>query len=79
MIQCSKCGNDTRTSELVTTQGSVMLAGTLGTDPQPVIAQVCGACGFIELYAPQPIATAAMAVEASEPVISEPELVPTAA
>lgn len=55
MIRCPKCDNDTRTSELVTAEGSVMLAGTIGTDPQPVLAQVCSACGYIELYAPQPI------------------------
>jgi predicted nucleic-acid-binding Zn-ribbon protein len=55
MIRCVKCDNDTRTSGLVTADGPVMLAGTIGTDPQPVIAQVCTACGYIELYAPQPI------------------------
>jgi len=35
--------------------GPVMLAGTLSLDPQPIIAQVCTACGYIELYAPQTI------------------------
>lgn len=55
MIRCAKCDNDTRTSELITPQGPVLIAGTLSTDPQPVIAQVCTACGYIELYAPQPI------------------------
>ncbi len=55
MIRCAKCDNDTRTSALVTAQGEVMLTGTLGTDPQPIVAQVCSACGYIELYAPQPI------------------------
>lgn len=54
MIRCPRCDNDTRTSELVTPQGPVMLAGTLGTQPIPVIAQVCTACGHIELFAPQP-------------------------
>jgi len=39
----------------VTPGGEVLLAGTLGTDPQPIIAQVCSACGYIELYAPQPL------------------------
>jgi hypothetical protein len=29
-----------------------MLAGTIGTDPRPILAQVCTACGYIELYAP---------------------------
>ncbi|HJZ48428.1 MAG TPA: hypothetical protein VKE41_14725 [Roseiflexaceae bacterium] len=52
MIRCPKCDNDTRTSSLVTAQGEVMLAGTIGTDPRPILAQVCIACGFIELYAP---------------------------
>jgi predicted nucleic-acid-binding Zn-ribbon protein len=52
MISCPKCDNDTRTSGLVTTQGEVMLAGTIGTDPRPILAQVCTACGYIELYAP---------------------------
>ena len=52
MIRCPKCDNDTRTSGLVTAQGEVMLAGTIGTDPRPILAQVCTACGFIELYAP---------------------------
>ncbi len=52
MITCPKCDNDTHTSGLVTAQGDVMLAGTIGTDPRPILAQVCSACGFIELYAP---------------------------
>ena len=52
MIRCPKCDNDTRTSSLVTGQGEVMLAGTIGTDPQPILAQVCTACGYSELYAP---------------------------
>lgn len=54
MIRCPRCDNETRTSELVTQQGTVMLAGTLGSHPVPVIAQVCVACGHIELFAPQP-------------------------
>jgi predicted nucleic-acid-binding Zn-ribbon protein len=54
MINCAKCDNETRTSGLVTASGDVMLAGTIGTDPQPILAQVCTACGYIELYAPQP-------------------------
>jgi predicted nucleic-acid-binding Zn-ribbon protein len=53
MIQCAKCGNDTRTSALVTEQGDVMVTGPFGTEPQPVLAQTCTACGYIELYAPQ--------------------------
>jgi predicted nucleic-acid-binding Zn-ribbon protein len=55
MIRCPKCDNDTRTSSLVTAQGEVMLAGTIGADPQPIIAQACTACGYIELYAPIPL------------------------
>jgi predicted nucleic-acid-binding Zn-ribbon protein len=55
MIRCAKCDNDTRTSGLVTAGGEVLLAGTIGTDPQPIVAQVCTACGYIELYAPQPL------------------------
>lgn len=55
MIRCAKCDNDTRTTSLITAMGDVMIAGTIATDPQPVIAQVCTACGYIELYAPQPI------------------------
>jgi predicted nucleic-acid-binding Zn-ribbon protein len=66
MIRCPKCDNDTRTSQLVSAHGVVMLDGTLGTDPQPVIAQVCTACGFIELYAPIPIAQERQAVEPEE-------------
>jgi predicted nucleic-acid-binding Zn-ribbon protein len=55
MIRCAKCDNDTRTSGLVTAAGEVLLAGTIGADPQPIVAQVCSACGYIELYAPQPL------------------------
>jgi predicted nucleic-acid-binding Zn-ribbon protein len=58
MIQCAKCGNDTRTSELTTPGGAVALAGRIGTAPQPILAQVCIACGYIELYAPQPVSEA---------------------
>ena len=79
MISCPKCGNDTRTSGLVTAQGDVMLAGTIGTDPRPILAQVCTACGYIELYAPltleQPEASQA---EESIPN-SAPEMVATTA
>jgi hypothetical protein len=32
-----------------------MLAGPRGTPPQPISAQVCVACGHIELYGPQPV------------------------
>lgn len=66
MIRCGKCDNDTRTSGLVTEQGAVMLAGTIGTDPQPILAQVCTACGYIELYAPQPYHQPEVAAERQE-------------
>lgn len=52
MITCPKCTNDTQTSSLVTAQGEVMLAGTIATGPRPILAQVCTACGYVELYAP---------------------------
>jgi hypothetical protein len=55
MIICLRCENDTRTSALVTADGrELLVAGTIGTDPQPISAQVCTACGFIQLFAPQP-------------------------
>lgn len=53
MIRCPKCDNETRTTKLVTAMGDVFVAGTIGTDPQPISAQVCSACGYVELYAPQ--------------------------
>jgi predicted nucleic-acid-binding Zn-ribbon protein len=68
MIQCIKCGNDTRTSELATPTGPVALAGTIGSDPQPILAQVCTACGYIELYAPQPVSDALGLGAAREPL-----------
>lgn len=71
MIRCAKCDNDTRTSALVTAQGDVLLAGTIGTDPQPISAQVCTACGYIELYAPQPVSK-------SEPVAANVATLPDA-
>lgn len=71
MIRCVKCDNDTRTSQLVTAQGEVMLAGTIGSDPQPVLAQVCAACGYIELYAPQPTARPEVARESEERLLGE--------
>jgi predicted nucleic-acid-binding Zn-ribbon protein len=76
MIQCAKCGNDTRTSELATPAGPVALAGTIGTDPQPILAQVCIACGFIELYAPQPVSDA-LGISRQQEALEEP--VPLAA
>jgi len=82
MISCPKCENETRTSGLVTAQGEVMLAGTIGTDPQPILAQVCTACGYIELYAPQPLnqpERSARSEEKARPELSLAEApVPTA-
>jgi predicted nucleic-acid-binding Zn-ribbon protein len=68
MIRCPKCDNDTRTSSLITAQGEVMLAGTIGTDPQPIMAQACTACGYIELYAPIPLDQPQRASEEQEVV-----------
>jgi hypothetical protein len=70
MIRCPKCDNDTRTSSLTTRQGEVMLAGTIGTDPQPILAQVCTACGSIELNAP-------LQLEQPEKQIAEEQPAPT--
>ncbi|MFO7167306.1 MAG: zinc ribbon domain-containing protein [Chloroflexota bacterium] len=75
MITCAKCGNDTRTSELITASGPVMLAGTVGSDPQPIFAQVCLACGYIELYAPQPVSDA-LGIETKAIEHREPAAVP---
>lgn len=71
MIRCAKCDNDTRTSGLVTAGGDVMLAGTLGSDPQPILAQVCTACGYIELYAPQPLQRPETAAQHTETIPTE--------
>lgn len=78
MIRCVKCDNDTRTSQLVTAQGEVMLAGTIGSDPQPILAQVCAACGYIELYAPQPTTRPEVVRESEERLLGEvaPAIVP---
>ena len=78
MISCPKCSNDTRTSGLVTAQGDVMLAGTIGTDPRPILAQVCTACGYIELYALMLDQPEAGRAEESIPN-SAPEMVTTTA
>jgi predicted nucleic-acid-binding Zn-ribbon protein len=79
MIRCPKCDNDTRTSSLTTAAGEVLLAGTLSADPQPIIAQVCTACGYIELYAPQPLSQAESASEQEEPAILETIEIPATA
>jgi predicted nucleic-acid-binding Zn-ribbon protein len=75
MISCPKCGNDTRTSGLVTAQGDVMLAGTIGTDPRPILAQVCTACGYIELYAPLTLEQPEASREEEIAVPAAPEMV----
>lgn len=66
MIRCAKCDNETRTSNLITAAGEVLLAGTISTDPQPILAQVCSACGYIELYAPQPTSRSEASIDAVE-------------
>ena len=71
MIRCAKCDNETRTSSLVTAQGDVLLSGTIGTDPQPILAQVCTACGYIELYAPQPTVRPEVVRESEERLLGE--------
>jgi len=78
MISCPKCDNDTRTSGLVTAQGDVMLAGTIGTDPRPILAQVCTACGYIELYAPLTLDQPETRAEESV-AIAAPEMVTASA
>lgn len=79
MIRCAKCDNDTRASELLTAQGPVMLAGPQGSAPQPILAQVCTACGYIELYGPQPLVEPEERAQAAEPLPLEAELAPQAA
>lgn len=66
MITCTRCNNGTWASELITAQGPVMLAGPQGTSPQPIVARVCTACGYVELYGPQPIVDEVVKAEASE-------------
>jgi predicted nucleic-acid-binding Zn-ribbon protein len=75
MIRCPKCDNDTRTSSLVTAQGEVMLAGTIGTDPRPILAQVCTACGYIELYAPLQLDQPEISRATEEQPIAIPEAI----
>jgi predicted nucleic-acid-binding Zn-ribbon protein len=71
MIRCPKCDNDTRTSGLITAAGEVLLAGTISADPQPIVAQVCTACGYIELYAPLPLGQVKTTSQLEEPAIIE--------
>lgn len=74
MIRCSRCDNETWSSQLVTDQGPVMLAGPRDTAPQPVSAQVCVACGHIELYGPQPVVDEAAVTEST--AVADPIVVP---
>jgi len=53
MVECTKCGNETRTAALLVPMGEVLVSGPGGTEPLPISAQVCVACGHIDLYAPQ--------------------------
>lgn len=55
MIKCPRCDNETWATQLTTANGPVMLAGPRGTPPQPISAQVCVACGHVDLYGPQPV------------------------
>jgi predicted nucleic-acid-binding Zn-ribbon protein len=66
MITCTRCNNETWASELVTPNGPVMLAGPRDTPPQPIVARVCTACGYVELYGPQPIVDEAVKAEETE-------------
>lgn len=72
MIRCAKCDNETRASELIGRDGPIMLAGPQGSPPQPILAQVCTACGYIELYGPQPL----IEPDFAEAARAEPELLP---
>lgn len=74
MIMCSKCNNETRTASLLSAMGDIMVSGPAGSSPLPISAQVCVACGHIDLYAPQTF-------ELSEHVQQEvvPEAVPEVA
>jgi hypothetical protein len=56
---------------LITAAGEVLLAGTISADPQPIVAQVCTACGYIELYAPLPLNQTEIVSELEEPAITE--------
>jgi hypothetical protein len=78
MIRCVRCDNETWTSELVTANGPVMLAGPRGSQPQPISAHVCTACGHIELYGPQPIVDDAAVSEAVAPPVEAAASVATA-
>jgi hypothetical protein len=53
VILCSRCDNETRTTALLTPMGEVRVSGPAGSEPLPISAQVCVACGHIDLFAPQ--------------------------
>lgn len=67
MVQCTKCGNETRTASLLVPMGEVLVSGPGGSEPLPISAQVCVACGHIDLYAPQTFEQPKRVVE-EEPV-----------
>jgi len=57
-----------------------MVSGPQGTAPQPILAQVCTACGYIELYGPQPLVEPeTRAASAAEPLEVIPVPAATAA
>lgn len=86
MVTCLRCNNETRTTALVDSSGQeILVAGTMSTEAQRIAAQVCTACGFIQLFAPQPIheGERANAAAQTEPVtlgelLGEQPGVPTA-
>jgi hypothetical protein len=64
MVMCLRCNNETRTTAIVTAGGQeLMVAGTVGRDPEPLSAQVCTACGFVQLFAPQQLNDSVAAAE----------------
>lgn len=78
MIRCPRCDNETWATELITPNGPVMLAGPRGTPPQPISAQVCVACGHIDLYGPQPVLDGTAVGETSTAEEPVPAPVPAA-
>lgn len=77
MIRCPRCDNETWATQLTTPNGPVMLSGPRGTPPQPISAQVCVACGHIDLYGPQSMLDGTAVGETS--TVVEPVAVPVPA
>jgi NMD protein affecting ribosome stability and mRNA decay len=76
MILCLRCGNETRTTAVVTSDGrELVVAGTIARDPQPISAEVCSACGFVQLFAPQPFQEGQQLTEAAREPVTLGELV----